>query len=540
VPLIAPKPPKPPQPPKPQSRTGGTAGGQFAALHPRGRGGKWIVKPGDGYGSKGPSQTTAQLQQRLNQLGFKVPVDGQYGPQTAAAVQAFQKRYGLASNFGVDAATQALLQNPPAQSLAAAQRARGINPSARTARSRSSTSKITPAQAAQQVTVSADAKAAIKAGVDAASQAHQARVDTTVATARHDAQQARNDAAAAKKDAQAAKAAAVGGSAQAQRTARSAERSARSAERNAKGAVKALNSLKKQIAKQKATRIARAQSPLAGEVAVLARGPVHVHAATGGKTMKLTPVKKGSVPKSPTGKVQVATSAELPAEKPGLEETTLTFGYGGDPSNPIPDGREQTPITDQPIWTRFGARIPPVDYTIKDGRDTPPASAGETPEAALKVLLSEAVAARKAATTGAEFTRAFAREQVLRARIAEGLFDEARHPRGRGGKWVEVLNKLMGGGGAPARLHLAHLEDMGDDYLNARLHPDSNATDAERSKIREIQRRRATRLRRAPSAQRPLAKVQRPLAQVQRPLSQVQKPLSKVQRSLSDVQKPLY
>jgi len=543
VPLIAPKPPKLPKAQtKPLNRAGGTAGGQFEELHPRGRGGKWIAKPGDGYGSQGPDQTTAQLQRRLNQLGFKVPVDGQYGQQTAEAVQEFQKRYGLSSKLGVDAATRELLINPPAQTLAQVQREKGIGPFSKTARaaraskskssSSSSTKKITPAQAAVDTTVSKETKQAIKASVDAANQAHQTRVDTNIKDARHDVQQARGDAARAEKLAQDAKAAAAGGSAQARKDARAAAHTARSAERDAKGALKALNSLKKQLAKEKAARLARAQAPLPGEVAVLAHGPVHVHAGGGGTRMKLTPpIRRSGTPKVSGGKanVQVATSAELPTEQPGLEEgtwpggngvpntTTVAFGYGGAPSLAIPDGRALTPP-------------PSADLTIPDGRDTQPD--------VLAMLLHEAVAARKAAKTGAEFTRALARERVLRARLAEGLWDSARHPRGRGGKWVEVLNKLMGGGGAPARLHMRHLEDMGDPYLNARLHPDSDATDAERSKIRDIQARR--RRSGVPSAQRPLSQVQRPLAKIQRPLSQTQKPLAKIQRSLADVQKPLY
>jgi hypothetical protein len=592
VPLIAPRRTQPPKPQQPQNRGGGSAGGQFAALHPRGRGGKWIVKPGDGYGPQGPHQTTAQLQQRLNQLGFHVPIDGKYGPATANAVQTFQKRYGLSPSKGVDAATMVFLQNPPAQTVAQIQKSKATSkstskstrrvsaraasagtPSTRTPGTSTSSSRstktITPAQAAQQLTVSADTKAAIKAEVAAASETHQAGTDTNVKTAQHDAAQAQGDAARAQKLANAAKAAAVGGTAQSKKTAKSAERVAKTAQKDAKGAIKAVKALKQQIAKQKAARIAADQALMAGEYAGLAGGKPHKPSG-GSKTMKLTAPKKGSKAPSRTGKVQVATSAENSTERPELEEgtwtggngvadtTTVAFGYGGDTSMSIPDGREQTPDSDRPIWTRSGIRLLP-SYTIPDGRteaSVPPGTNFTIPDGrnvpeALAVQLIEAVAARKAATTGQEFTRAFARERVFRARLTEGLWDEAKHPRGRGGKWMEVLNKLMGGTGAPSRLHVRHLEDRGDDYLNARLHPGSDATESERKAIRAIQARRsvAGRVRALPtgmtSAARPLSQAQRPLSQVQRPLSQVQRPLSKIQRpptqrSLASIQKPLY
>jgi hypothetical protein len=49
----------------------GRGGGQgLERLHPRRRGGKWILKKGDGYGLTGPDTTTKELQQRLQQLGF--------------------------------------------------------------------------------------------------------------------------------------------------------------------------------------------------------------------------------------------------------------------------------------------------------------------------------------------------------------------------------------------------------------------------------------------------------------------------------------
>ncbi|HEY2201941.1 MAG TPA: peptidoglycan-binding domain-containing protein, partial [Solirubrobacteraceae bacterium] len=480
MPLIAPRRTQPPKPQQPQNRGGGTAGGQFAALHPRGRGGKWIAKPGDGYGPQGPHQTTAQLQQRLNQLGFHVPIDGKYGPATANAVQTFQKRYGLSPSKGVDAATMAFLQNPPARTIAQIQKSKATSkstgrvsaktasagtPSTRTPSTSTSSSRstkaITPAQAAQQLTVTADTKAAIKAEVAAASETHQAGTDTNVKTAQHDAAQAQGDAARAQKLADAAKAAAVGGTAQAKKTAKSAERVAKTAQKDAKGAIKAVKALKQQIAKQKAARIAADQALMAGEYAGLARGKPRAPAGKSA-SMKLTAPKKGSKAPSRTGKVQVATSAENSTERPDLEEgtwtggngvadtTTVAFGYGGDPSMAIPDGREQTPDSDRPIWTRSGVRLLP-SYTIPDGRTAPVPPGmnftildGRNVPEALTVQLVEAVAARKAAKTGQEFTRALARERVLREWLQEAFWNQSLHPRGRGGKWANVMNKLMG------------------------------------------------------------------------------------------------
>jgi peptidoglycan hydrolase-like protein with peptidoglycan-binding domain len=482
VPLISPKPPPPPKPQtKPQSRTGGTAGGNFNQLHPRGRGGQWIVKHGDGYTASGPDQTTAQLQQRLNELGFKVPVDGQYGPATTQAVQTFQKRYGLSPSMGVDAATMTLLQNPPPQTLDQVQRMRGIGPYApkksrstsrstsKSSTSRASVAKITPAQAQANTTVSGETKAAIAAGQQTSKEARQTGHDTNLMWARHDAAQAQTAAANAEKLAKEAKAAAVGGSAIAHRDAQAAARTARTAQKNARGALRAVKALKKQLAKQEAAKIARAQAPLPGEVAVLERGKAHKPSGGGGPKMKLTAPKKGGATPHRTGKVQVATSAQIPAQQPDLEETTVAFGYGGDPSMSIPDGREQTPDCDLPIWTRTGVRDlpdltipdgraeqppPPADTTILDGRDLAPAV----------TALAEAIIARKAAANGTEFTRALARERVLRARLAEAFWNARLHPRGRGGKWSEVFNRLKPSGGGSA----AHGAEMASDYFDLR------------------------------------------------------------------------
>lgn len=69
--------------PAAKTRSGGNA--EFEKLHPRGRGGDWILKTG----SKGGD--VRAIQRRVG--GLKV--DGEYGPKTAAAIRAFQQRHGL-------------------------------------------------------------------------------------------------------------------------------------------------------------------------------------------------------------------------------------------------------------------------------------------------------------------------------------------------------------------------------------------------------------------------------------------------------------
>ncbi|HEX3317789.1 MAG TPA: peptidoglycan-binding domain-containing protein [Solirubrobacteraceae bacterium] len=54
--------------------------------------GQRTIRPG----MKGADVVT--LQQNLGRLGFNIPADGQYGPQTVGAVKSFQKTEGLAVN----------------------------------------------------------------------------------------------------------------------------------------------------------------------------------------------------------------------------------------------------------------------------------------------------------------------------------------------------------------------------------------------------------------------------------------------------------
>ncbi len=62
--------------------------------------------------------TTTGLQRALVALGFGVAVDGDYGPETAAAVKAFQAHSGLAADFWAGAQTRAALAKALAKALA--------------------------------------------------------------------------------------------------------------------------------------------------------------------------------------------------------------------------------------------------------------------------------------------------------------------------------------------------------------------------------------------------------------------------------------
>lgn len=66
------------------TRSGGSPNQAFEKLHPRGRGGAWIVKGG----SNGADVLAVQ-----SKVGAKV--DGQFGQQTTAAVKQFQRAHGL-------------------------------------------------------------------------------------------------------------------------------------------------------------------------------------------------------------------------------------------------------------------------------------------------------------------------------------------------------------------------------------------------------------------------------------------------------------
>jgi peptidoglycan hydrolase-like protein with peptidoglycan-binding domain len=91
----------------------------FEQAHPRGRGGVWIKK---GAGSNQPDPQVAQLQKRLQQLGYGPGAsDGRFGDLTEQSVLRFQQTYGLRPTGEIDPATLQTLQNPPAQTNAQVQ-----------------------------------------------------------------------------------------------------------------------------------------------------------------------------------------------------------------------------------------------------------------------------------------------------------------------------------------------------------------------------------------------------------------------------------
>lgn len=90
----------------------------FEKQHPRtakGRvgGGTFSLKKGTGMGDQQPEPMVTQLQQRLSGLGFKLAPDGRYGPVTEHAVKAFQRSLGLPETGEVDERTTETLRNPP-------------------------------------------------------------------------------------------------------------------------------------------------------------------------------------------------------------------------------------------------------------------------------------------------------------------------------------------------------------------------------------------------------------------------------------------
>jgi peptidoglycan hydrolase-like protein with peptidoglycan-binding domain len=105
---------------KTAAKAKGQAGNdQFEQQHPRGRGGVWIKK---GAGMSSPDPQVAQLQKRLQQLGYGPgAADGKFGNLTEQSVIRFQQTYGLQPTGQVDPATLQTLQSPPAQTLAQVQ-----------------------------------------------------------------------------------------------------------------------------------------------------------------------------------------------------------------------------------------------------------------------------------------------------------------------------------------------------------------------------------------------------------------------------------
>lgn len=153
------------------------------------------------------------------------------------------------------------------------------------------------------------------------------------------------------------------------------------------------------------------------------------------KKLTRSPGKPGAAAQAPGGRPTRASTGGVqvivkPNQGEDLEEGWVR-GTGSQPSRSIKDIRPQEPAYDRPIWNAFGLRDE-TDLTIRDGRDRVRAVSA----------LAEAVLARKAARTSTEFVRALARERVLRQKLAEAGFREFLHPRGRSGRWVDVIGKL--------------------------------------------------------------------------------------------------
>ena len=492
---------RPQQPQHPPAAGGGTYNAQ---LHPRGRGGKWIVTKGAGYGAGGPDQTTLQLQQRLAQLGFTVPHDGKYGPQTEIAVKAFQQRYGLSTTGGIDPATMEVLQNPPDQSLAQIQAARKATLSASARKRATASAKAKSTARTKRVRASAHAGGTGRSGASAPSPGLAPGTSTAVVGVGHmgTGQLAQGagmtgQSNPAVSNVQAALTQAGYKLTKDGRFGPQTEAAVKKLQKDyglatdgiVGPATKALLLGLESSAKPSAA--SKTPKPLPGETVTLRTQTAHARhsSRTAGSRMKL----KGP-PAKPT--ILKYSASDLP--DPDMEEgtwiggnktantSTVAFGVGGEPSMSIKDARpasEPTPTADLPVWDRMQRIANPPDRTIQDGRDVASQAGAQTGRTLIDdgrdrtvdvmALLQEAIADRKAATDGRTFARALARERIFRARLQEGLghsvpkavrgyfdphdtlpqprrsgvphpFSEVEHPRGRGGKWVDVLAKLRG------------------------------------------------------------------------------------------------
>ena len=377
---------------RPTDRRDAATGGAYnAQLHPRGRGGKWIVTKGAGYGAGGPDQTTSQLQQRLQQLGFHVPSDGKFGPATEEAVKAFQQRYGLDPSGGIDAATMELLQTPPDHTLA---QVRASN--AATRKQMSTAARKTATAKAKTKAAAATARTRAAAGGQRSATIKRTPgtipgTSTTVPgvghlgtgmltqgtgmtgssnTAVSNLQAALNQAGySLNKDGRFGP-----------QTEAAVKKLQKDYGLTADGivgpATKALllglgSAPTKTISKAKANTTGAAPL-LPGEVATLRTQAPHARhgSRTAGSRMQL----KGPPPKPAVLKYS---ASDLP--DPDLEETTVAFGVGGQPSLSIKDARpapQPTPLVDQPVWNRQQRIADPPDYTIPDGRSVTPARGG--------------------------------------------------------------------------------------------------------------------------------------------------------------------
>ena len=411
-----------------------------------------------------------------------MPSDGKYGPATQQAVQAFQARYGLTSSGGVDAATMALLQNPPPNTLAQVQASKKATTAAsRKARSASLRKSATAKAKAAATTRTSRVRASTRTGAGGRSGAPGVAPGTVTSvtgvghmgtgmltqgtgmTGSSNPAVTNLQAALTQAGFKLNKDGRFGPKTEAA-VKQLQTKYGLAADGVVGPATKALLLGLESSARastRKVSRSATAAKAVPGQPVTLRTQTAHARhgGRTAGSRMKL----KGPAPTRATLKYS---ASDLP--DPDLEETTLAFGFGGEPSRSIKDARpapQPTPLVDQPVWDRAQRVAYPRDYAIPDGRPVVAAPIDTTiPDGRdltvdVQAALTEAIAARKAATDGRTFARALARERVLRERVQEagpfeqGLqetlghsvpraYDAAKHPRGRGGKWAEVLGKL--------------------------------------------------------------------------------------------------